>query len=191
MRPVDYIINYLEGFVPLPAEAKAALSAVLHYKRIGRKEHIVWPNQVHEYISFIYSGCVREYYIDDREQEVALWFGFPYDVVVALPSFIAQQAGHTGIQALDDTEVLQINRTDLYALFDQFHAIERLGRLLTEQYLINSDNYIQSLQTQSAQVRYENLLARRPQILQTVPLSMIASYLGISQETLSRIRAKR
>ncbi|MEZ4902092.1 MAG: hypothetical protein R2822_10220 [Spirosomataceae bacterium] len=76
-------------------------------------------------------------------------------------------------------------------MFDQSHEIERLGRIITEQALINVESYHYEFHYLTAQERYQNLLKNRPTILQKVSLQIIASYLGVSNETLNRIRAKR
>jgi len=184
-------ITYLEGFIPLSSEAKTALLDALQVRQYAKREHIVPLNGVNDVISFIAKGCVREYYLNNQAEEVVVWFGIENDIAVSLPSFIAKQPSHTALQAIEPTNVIQLSRGELYQLYDRFHEIERLGRIIAEHYLMNSDSYIQELQTQNAAERYHNLMAQKPQILQRVPLSMIASFLGISGETLSRIRAKR
>ncbi|WP_273211902.1 Crp/Fnr family transcriptional regulator [Runella zeae] len=184
-------ITYLQGFIPLSSEAKMALLDALKVRQYAKREHIVPLNGVSDVISFIAKGCVREYYHNNQTEEVVVWFGIENDIAVSLPSFISQRPSHTAIQAIELTNVVQLSRADLYQLYDQFHEIERLGRIIAEHYLMNSDAYIKELQTQNAAERYHNLMTLKPQILQRVPLSMIASFLGISGETLSRIRAKR
>ncbi|AYQ34359.1 Crp/Fnr family transcriptional regulator [Runella sp. SP2] len=187
---VDFI-TYLEAFIPLSVEAKTALSGVLKVRQYAKREYIVPLNGVNDLISFVVKGCVREYYLNEQTEEVVVWFGLEKDIAVSLPSFISQKPSHTAIQAIEPTKVIQVSREDLYQLYDQFHEIERLGRIIAEHYLMNSDSYIKELQTQNAAERYQHLMEQKPQILQRVPLSMIASFLGISGETLSRIRAKR
>lgn len=184
-------ITYLEAFIPLSVKAKTALSDVLKVRQYAKREHIVPLNGVNDVISFVVKGCVREYYLNEQTEEVVVWFGLEKDIAVSLPSFISQQPSHTAIQAIEPTKVIQVSRADLYQLYDQFHEIERLGRIIAEHYLMNSDAYIKELQTQNAAERYQHLMEQKPQILQRVPLSMVASFLGISGETLSRIRAKR
>ncbi|WP_020594894.1 Crp/Fnr family transcriptional regulator [Spirosoma panaciterrae] len=190
MSPVLAIIDEIGRHIRLSPDSTSALLSVLTYKEVARKEHIVPMHAVHEHISFIHSGCVREYYLTDQSEEVVVWFGFERDIAVSLPSFVLQQPARTAIQALEPTTILQVSRTDLYNLYDQFHDLERLGRLLAEENLIKTDFHIHCLQALTAKQRYEAVLAQYPQLGQRVPLSMIASYLGITKETLSRIRAK-
>ena len=187
---VDFI-TYLEAFIPLSVEAKTALSGALKVRQYAKREHIVPLNGVNDVISFVVKGCVREYYLNEQTEEVVVWFGLEKDIGVSFPNFISQKPSHTAIQAIEPTKVIQISRENLYQLYDQFHEIERLGRIIAEHYLMNSDAYIKELQTQNAAERYQHLMEQKPQILQRVPLSMVASFLGISGETLSRIRAKR
>lgn len=191
MNPYQTIIDCLNQFLPLSAEAVEAFVSVMTVKSFKKKEHLVEANSTNTNLNFILKGAVREYLLNEKEEEIVVWFGFENDFAVALPSFISQQNSKTAIQALEETEVIQLSRADLYQLYDKFHEIERLGRMITEQYLMNTENYHYEFHYLSAPERYNNLLKNRPEIFQRVSLQMIASYLGISNETLSRIRAKR
>jgi hypothetical protein len=92
---------------------------------------------------------------------------------------------------MEPTSVIEINRNKLYELYDDFHEIERIGRQITEQYFLETELYHYEFHHLQAQQRFENLLKAKPHTFNRIPLSMIASYLGISNETLSRLRAKR
>jgi CRP-like cAMP-binding protein len=91
---------------------------------------------------------------------------------------------------LEDCELIQIPYSHLQQLYNDFPETERIGRILTENYYVKLEGRLMSLQFTSAKERYELLMTNNPSIIQRAPLGYIASYLGITQETLSRIRAK-
>jgi CRP-like cAMP-binding protein len=94
------------------------------------------------------------------------------------------------VQALEETEVIEIPYSVLQHLYKIFPETERLGRIITENYYIKLEERFLSLQFKTAKERYQKLLNSKPSLIQRVSLGQIASYLGITQETLSRIRAE-
>jgi len=104
-------------------------------------------------------------------------------------SLFAQRPSQKGIQIIETAEIIAINATKLFALYDQYSAIERLFRKIFEQGYVETVNRLESLQFYAAEERYTRLLEEMPELLQRVPLKYIASYLGITQVSLSRIRA--
>lgn len=155
-----------------------------------KKATLVEPETAASILYFITEGAIREYIINDKGNDISVWFGFENDVAVCLASFISGKPSYTGLQALEDVEAYGIRREALYQLYDSYPEIERIGRLLTERYFIATEVYRRGFHHLSAAKRYAELIANSPQILQRVPLTHIASYLGVSLETLSRIRAK-
>ncbi len=85
-------------------------------------------------------------------------------------------------------DVLELRKSDLYKLYDQYQSLERLGRIMAESIVISFEKHLFLLLNQTAETRYKNLLANHPQFIKHIPLQYIASYLGITQETLSRMR---
>jgi len=138
---------------------------------------------------FIEKGCVRGYYNLDGK-EVTYWFGFEHSFVTSFYSFISRKPAFENIQLIEDCRVLAISYDDLQKLYDKYPEIERLVRIINENYYVRLEERFVAAQFKSAKERYAGLLDFSPHILQRMPLGHIASYLGISQETLSRIRGK-
>lgn len=105
-------------------------------------------------------------------------------------SFIVQKPSFEFVQALEDSDLLQMSYSALQNLYVTFPETERIGRIITENYYIKLEERILNLQFKTAKERYQKLLSSKPTLLLRAPLGQIASYLGISQETLSRIRAE-
>jgi len=132
---------------------------------------------------------LRGYYSLEGK-DITHWFGFENDFVTSFHSFITGQPAVETIQLLQGSILWSISRADLNVLLDRFPEIERLVRIIYENYYIRLEERFINSQFKSAAERYQNLLEQAPHIIERVPLGYIASYLGISQETLSRIRGR-
>lgn len=134
-------------------------------------------------------GLVRAFFIKN-EKEINTWFGTENLILGSISPLFFNQPAKENIQFLEDSIVYSISRENLYDLYRKYHEIESIGRQMTEHYCLMMEERITSLQTLTAQERYEQLLQLFPELLQRVSLGHIASYLGITLETLSRIRGK-
>ncbi len=137
---------------------------------------------------FIETGLVRGHYFDDGK-EITNWFAQEEEFATCFYSFIAGKPAFEIIQTLEDCELTELNYTSLQKLYTHFPETERIGRIITENYYIKLEERILSLQFKTAKERYHKLVLSKPELLQRASLGQIASYLGITQETLSRIRA--
>ncbi len=145
--------------------------------------------QVCRHMYFLESGCLRGYYnIDGRE--VTQWFGFENNFVSSFRSFTAGTPSVEYIQALEEAVLWAISHNDFANLLNTYPSIEKFVRLMYEHYYIKLEERYSNAHFKTASEQYEDLILHYPHILQRVPLGHIASYLGISAETLSRIRKK-
>ena len=134
-------------------------------------------------------GCVRGFYLLDGK-EITHWFGFENNFITSFHSYITAKPSVENIQLIEGGELLAIAKDKLEQLYDSFPDIERAVRLTYERYYIRLEERFVNSQFTSAASRYESLLQQYPGITDRVPLGYIASFLGISQKTLSRIRAR-
>lgn len=162
-----------------------------HYKTISRNEFFNFRNSVCRHVGLILTGIFRVYYVDLKtEIEHNLIFIPEEQFLVSLKSFLTQTACPYYIEALEDSELMLIQKDHLDELYTRSHGWERFGRKLAEQYLIFNQSRAESLMTQSAEERYVDLLTLMPDIANRVSLGHISSYLGIKGPSLSRIRAQ-
>lgn len=136
---------------------------------------------------FIKKGLARIYYYKDGN-DITEHFAFENEIVVRVESLFRGKPSSKGIQMLEDSEVIAINATQLFQLYDKHPDIERLFRLIFENEHIKTLQRLESLQFHNATERYAEL-SKKTETLQRIPLKHIASYLGITQVSLSRIRA--
>ncbi|MEL6589948.1 MAG: Crp/Fnr family transcriptional regulator [Bacteroidota bacterium] len=181
----------LAQYGPVNQQDLHLLFPLLRRQTLRKGEHFLALGQVCDRIAFLTKGILRAYF-PLGEREVTTYFNFlPRNPIVAgFSSLIRQQASQEALQALQDCELLYLSYSDLQQLYRQSHSFERLGRLMMEQNYLASVQRIQSFQTQSASERYQHLLQKYPNLLNQVPHHYIASYLGITPESLSRIRTQ-
>ncbi|MBC9931793.1 Crp/Fnr family transcriptional regulator [Chitinophaga qingshengii] len=158
-------------------------------KQFKKGDILLQQGQVCRYSYSILSGVVRGYYIKDG-RDITTSFNFADDMVMSLESATRQTPSPETFEVLEDTLVEEISVEKLMVLRERFPVLEKIWTLSAESYAIWLEERLASLQFATAKERYEQLLARYPEIVRKVQLSHIASYLGITLETLSRIRAK-
>lgn len=155
------------------------------------KDHfLVREHEVCDYIFFIKKGVARIYYYKN-EKEITEWIALDEQFFLSIISFFERKPSRLIIQVLEPSEVMGIHYNDLTGLARQYHEVETLFRKMMTGSLISSQYRMDSIQFETAQQRYEGLRKNSPHILKRVPLSYIASFLGITLETLSRIRSNK
>lgn len=155
------------------------------------KDHFLLKEKtVSDYIYFIEKGVARIYYFKNGK-EITEWIAMDNQFFLSITSFFERSPSHLIIQTLEASEVWGIHHNDFMQLAEQYHEVERFLRKMITASLILSQVRMDSIQFETAQQRYDRLLKTSPAIVQRVPLSYIASFLGVTLETLSRIRAAR
>jgi CRP-like cAMP-binding protein len=176
-------------FHKLSPEAERAVEEGFERLVFPKNHFLVNEGKTCRHLYFIEKGSARGFYNLD-EKQVTHWFAFENDFVTSFHSFITQQPAVENIQLLEGSVLWGISKNKLEQLLTNFHDIEKLLRLAYEKYYIRLEERYVNGQFKSAGERYDDLLVQSPHIIERVPLGYIASYLGISQETLSRVRAR-
>lgn len=152
--------------------------------------NLLKESTVSDYIYFIEKGVARIYYYKNGK-EITEWLALDEQFFLSITSFFQRTPSHLNIHTIEPSVVYGIHHDDFMNLADKYHDVERLLRKMVTASLILSQVRMDSIQFESAQQRYEKLMQNTPQIIQRVPLTYIASFLGITLETLSRIRSAR
>lgn len=180
-------LGFLNTLDYLTSEEKQVLLGKLTLEDFKKDDYLIKEGEYCNKIGFIESGSARSFqYVDDKQ--ITNWFVFNNMPLTAYYSFVSESQSKENIQFLEDSILTTISHSDLHALYQEFHGIERFGRQIAESYFMWQEDRTLSLQSLSAKERYEKLLIDEPHLLQRVTLGQIASYLGITQESLSRIR---
>jgi CRP-like cAMP-binding protein len=177
-------------FLELSRESKSALSSVAKRRELPAGSTLIKANSVCNHFYFIEEGLTRTFYIRDGK-DITDWFSTENSIACSIVSFISRKEDIREIELLEPSVVWAFEYSLMETLYIKHHEIERLGRLWISQGLIQLQQRFDDLHFATASERYEKLIDQQPSLLQRVPLGMIASYLGITQETLSRIRSKK
>jgi CRP-like cAMP-binding protein len=183
------LLEHINQYCKLSTEALSGLDAVLKKREMTKGMSLISEGKVCNHVYFLERGCARGFYMLEGK-EITYWFAFENTFVTSLYSFITRKAGAENIQLLEDCVLWSVSYDDLQQLYNKYPEIERLGRVIHERYYVMLEERFLSIHFKEARERYDALLKNNPHILQRVPLGYVASYLGITQETLSRIRSK-
>lgn len=184
------LFHYFDQYNPLSDGAKSAIQAICTIHTIRKGRDLQPIGHTCRTIYFINKGLARIYYFKG-EIDVTESFAFENQIIARVESLFTGRPSRKGIQMLELSEVVAISATHLFRLYDAFPDIERLFRKIFEAGYVDTVNRMESLQFHSAEERYRDLLHTSPDILKRVPLKLVASYLGITPVSLSRIRAHR
>jgi CRP-like cAMP-binding protein len=157
-------------------------------KKLRRRQYLLQEGDPCKYMAFVNKGCLRSYILDTKGQEVVIKFSIENEWIADLDSFATGKASMFHIDALEDTELLLIDRKNWIELFDLSREFERYIRLSLEENSIAQQYRTLANISLPADERYSCFASNNPAIVQRVPQHMIASYLGMTAETLSRIR---
>ena len=184
------IFNYFRKFHPLAEEAEKAIEDCCSLLQIEKNKDLQKIGHTCRNIYFINKGLARIYYYKDGI-DVTESFAFENNIIVRVESLFTGKPSRKAIQVLEDAEIVAIDANKLFRLYDRHPEIERLFRKIFEASHVDTINRIESIQFHTAEERYKTLLEEAPNIIQRVPLKYIASYLSITQVSLSRIRGQR
>ena len=184
------LFQYFKKFNPLSKEAEIAIAEITSIVTIKKNKDLQPICHTCKTIYFINKGVARIYYFKDGI-DITESFSFENNIIARVESLFTGKPSRKAIQILEDAEVVAINANQLFKLYDTFPEIERLFRKIFEAAYVETVNRIEGMQFHSAEERYNALLNEAPNVLMKVPLKYVASYLGITQVSLSRIRGYR
>ncbi|MET4105155.1 Crp/Fnr family transcriptional regulator [Hymenobacter sp. UYP22] len=183
--------TYIQRFVSLTDAEWAPLAAGLVSRQLRRKEDFVTQGRLAPELAMVVSGACRLLYTRPDGEERTTYFFFDNHLMGSYQSCLTGQPSQFSIQALAPTELLTFPYALLRQLFDQHPVYERFGRQLAEYLLLGTDARLAELLLLSPEQRYQALLhSHKTKILERIPQQYIASYLGITPVSLSRIRAR-
>lgn len=185
---IKEIVEQIENnFLKLSEDCKKDLmlnSKILH---LEKNTILVREGEFSNKSYFIAKGCARAYYLKDGK-DISDWFAFENNFITSINSYFLNQSSPHFIETLESSIILELSRDKIIELCSKYPEFDRLEKMAITHTMLLLQQRIMSIQFESAAQKYENLIQLRPDITQRIPLTHIASYLGISLETLSRIR---
>jgi CRP-like cAMP-binding protein len=164
--------------------AKIELLENARVLKLPKGTTLVKEGQLSDKTFFIIKGCARAYYLKEGK-DISDWFAFEDEFISSINSFFLNVPSP---HYLEDSILLEISRNDVEKLSEKYHDFERLTKVIVTKTMLQQQQRIVSMQFYTAEEKYKNLLSIRKDITNRVPLTHIASYIGITLETLSRIR---
>lgn len=182
------IQDYLKSYNILNEKDIDSFTSLIIPKKLKKGEYFITEGKTSKYIAYIQSGIFRSFYHSSEQEEVTYCFTFQNTLITAYSSWINQEPTNENIQALTDMELILISLENMKKLEVSNPNWIRFFKHIAEQEYINLEKRIFMLQRESAETRYQNLLNNHPEYLHHIPLQYLASYLGVTQRHLSRIR---
>lgn len=187
----EVLKQYIESKTGLQISKQEMEAIKLAYmpKHLRRRQYLLQEGDVCKYSAFIAKGAMRQYSVDEKGMEHVINLGIENWWMSDRESFIMLTPSKFNIEAVEDCDLLLITKeADIELRAKNIPAITELFRLLDQKHFIATERRMHAAITLTAEEKYLNLLHTRPEFLQRFPQHMIASYLGISPETLSRVR---
>lgn len=183
------IRQWLEKSRPMSDELKALLKQEFEIIELPRHEILLKEGQVSNYLYITLKGLLRFYYLKDGEEVCSLFVNEP-GICTSISGFFTRRPGTEYIETLEPCIIARIGYERLQQLYNENAELNFVARVITEQFLVRSEERLLLLRKNSAEDRYVTFTEQHPEFLQRVPLKYIATYLGTTLETISRIRAK-
>lgn len=180
--------TYLKSFDILTDDEIDSFENLVSPRKLKKGEYYIQEGKISREISFVASGVLRSFYYNSKGEEITYCFTFANSFITAYSSFLTQTPTPENIQALMDVELYSVSREQILNLEKTSSNWLHLFKVISEQEYIKMEKRIFLLQKETAEKRYEDLLKNEPKYLQEIPLSYLASYLGITNRHLSRIR---
>ncbi|WKL44306.1 Crp/Fnr family transcriptional regulator [Flavobacterium sp. ZE23DGlu08] len=180
--------KFLNQIIPITNEEFE--NTILHFKNktVLKNSYFIEQGKVCHQVAFIKKGTLRTFYLNENAEEITSCFCIENNLTTSYKSFILQEPSTLIIQALEDTELLVIDYDDLQQLYKESLVWQTIGRAIAEKQYIVMEQYASVLCNETAKEKYLRLLKEQPSILHKATITDIASYLGITRRTLSRIR---
>lgn len=186
----DLLIESLEKHITLTASEKDLINQSVSERKVKKNQFIIHEGAVDRYTNFVNKGSVRTYFIDCDGEEHNVQFAIEGWWISDLQSFIMQTPATFNVQAIEDCEILQLSYENLEILYEKIPKMERYFRVITQRAFVAFQQRIVQKISMTAEEQYMAFQTKYPKIELRIPQRLIASYLGISAEFLSKIKKR-
>ena len=187
---IDILFKHIGEKVQLCEEDKVIIQTFFKEKKLRKRQLLLEQGEVCRYLSFISSGLMRTYNVDEKGNEHMSIFGWEGWWLSDFNSFLTGETSVFSIDAIEPTELLMISLADYEALTLAVPLMDRYFRILYQNSLVTKDYRLIASNSYTAEEKYLQLVQKNPEMIKRVPHNLIASYLGLAPETISRIRKK-
>ena len=190
MPPQWPLVDFINNIYPLTEEIMEFMSSRTTFKKVSKGKFLLKPGEYCNDYYYIHKGILRSY-IKYGEKEITIWINPEGEITTAIRSIAGSRLSDEYIQVIENAELVVIPFNAMRELYERFPEMNKVGRMLLEEYYAASEERVFIARLPNAQARYQHFINSRPELLNRIPLKYVASYLGITLETLSRLRAKK
>lgn len=184
------LVEFVSQYYPLTAEMIDFIISRTTFRKLQKGKFLLKPGEFCKDYYFIHKGILRSF-IKYGNKEITIWINPEGELTTAIRNMTSDKPSNEHIQVIENAELVVIPFEAMAELYERFPEMNKVGRLLIEQYYALSEERVYIARIPNAGARYQHFLQSRPELLNRIPLKYIASYLGITLETLSRLRAKK
>lgn len=178
--------KFFNDYVPLPDVELDDIVSKFKKKKIKKNEFLLMQGEICKDLIFVQNGCLRLYYLQE-DVEVSVWFALKHSSAIEIYSFISETPTNNYLQAIEESEILYLPKTELNKLYQSHPKMQEMMRKFWEDVILHLLERFTALQRDSAEQRYLDLL-NKPELLQTIPQKYLASFIGVTPTSLSRIK---
>lgn len=178
--------KFISEYVQLPDEVMDDILSKFRKKTIKKNEYVLQEGEICKDLIFVQNGCLRLYYIQE-DVEVSVWFALKHSSAIEIYSFISETPTNYFLQAIEATEILYLPKEALNKLYEVQPKMQEMMRKFWEDVILHLLERFTALQRDSAEQRYLDLLDK-PELLKSIPQKYLASFIGVTPTSLSRIK---
>lgn len=186
----DILISHIQNKVNLTEQEKIDLQTFFSVKKLKKKEFLLQEGEVCKCLSFVSKGLLKSYFNDEKGGQNINMFAFEGWWISDFKSFINQEKAVLNIDAVEETELLMLTLEDYDRLMLEIPVMDRYFRILYQNSLVTKDYRLIASNSYTAEEKYLQLAQKNPEMIKRIPHNLIASFLGLAPETVSRIRKK-
>lgn len=184
----EVFFTHIADKVALTTDEKERVKTFFSPKKLRKKQYLLQEGDVCKYMAFVEAGTLRSYNVDEKGMEHMIQFAWEGWWIADTYSFLSGDPADFNIDAIEDAELLLITPPHFEELMLKVPKMERYFRILFQKNIVSKERRLMSSITFSAEEKYLRLAETNPELIQRIPQNMVASYLGITPETLSRLR---
>ena len=190
MDKIKPLLDYINRVVDLTEEEEQVLISLISSRKLLKGQYFLQQGDVCKFSGFVISGCTKTFYVDDEGQEHVVMFSVEDWWTSDMGSFITQKPADFNVQCLENTELIQFSYENQQQMMAEIPKLERFFRIIVQRAFVASQKRIVRSMSMSAKDRYLYFRNEYPKIEQRIPQYLIASYLGITKEFLSKIKSQ-
>ena len=184
---LELLQKFVSGFVVLTHDDFSLLAEKIVVRKFDRREQLLRPGEVEQYMNFVVTGLVRMYFYKGKTEVVAN-IAKEGELVSSSASFLSGAPSNYFVETLEPTTMLSLTRQHLEQIYQKNIRIERLGRLMTTNFVMQKEEWEHECMRLDTRERFTRFMERNPDLVQRVPQKYLASYLNMKPETFSRLK---